>query len=129
MCSLTSEFTERLLTDCALFSFFSYQVSPYTVHLYFTPVRLYYHVAKYFYGVNYQPFAQIKTGLHPVALSYKKLYDVLRVFVEYPLSALMTVLATSIILILRHLCHSSISQRFSSNTLFDCSGLFLFKSV
>jgi len=45
----------------------SYRVSPNTLQRVFTPIRVYYHVMRWIFGKNYDPFeTDLKVGLHPL---------------------------------------------------------------
>lgn len=79
----------------------SYKVSADTVHLVFTPIRWYYRLSRYVFGDDYQPFDEVKVGLHPVAGFYKEYQGALRVLVKSPRYVLTTVLALMIYTILR----------------------------
>ena len=63
---------------------FSYKVSAETVHMVFAPIRWYYRWARFVFGSEYQPFVEVKEGLHPIAGFYKTYQGALRVLVKSP---------------------------------------------
>lgn len=79
----------------------SYKVSAETVHLVFTPIRWYYRLARWLFGAEYQPFVEVKEGLHPIAGFYKTYQGALRVLVKSPRYLLTTALAVVIYGIVR----------------------------
>jgi len=95
--------TSYLMVNDILTHVFSdnYKVSADTVHLVFTPIRWYYRLTRYLFGDQYQPFDEVKVGLHPIAGFYKTYQGPLRVLVKSPRYILTTVLAMLIYSILR----------------------------
>lgn len=57
---------------------YSYKVSADTVHLVFTPIRLYYRLTRFLFGEDYKPFKEVKEGLHPIPGFYKRHQATLR---------------------------------------------------
>ncbi|CAF4173055.1 unnamed protein product [Adineta steineri] len=76
----------------------NYKVSSRTVHLVFIPIRIYYHMTRWIYGNNYNPFVEIEEGLHPIPHFYKQQQAKMRfVFLKFPKYLFSTIIVAIII--------------------------------
>ncbi|CAF0901329.1 unnamed protein product [Adineta steineri] len=76
----------------------NYKVSSRTVHLVFIPIRIYYHMTRWIYGNNYNPFVEIEEGLHPIPYFYKQQQAKMRfVFLKFPKYLFSTIIIIIII--------------------------------
>lgn len=91
----------------------SYKVSADTIHLVFAPVRWYYRLMRALFGDTYQPFDEIKQGVHPIASLYKKYQGPLRLLVKSPRYIFTSVLALIMYYILRAVPHQFLFRSIS----------------
>ena len=61
---------------------FSYKASAEGVHMVFAPIRWYYRWARFVFGAEYQPFVEVKEGLHPIPRFYKTYQGEIRLLVK-----------------------------------------------
>ncbi|CAF1033380.1 unnamed protein product [Adineta steineri] len=79
----------------------NYKVSSATVQLGFLPIRVYYHITRWMYGNNYNPFVEIQDGLHPIPHFYKQQQAKIRfIFLEFPIYLFSTIIILSLLYIL-----------------------------
>ncbi|CAF4218339.1 unnamed protein product, partial [Adineta steineri] len=79
----------------------NYKVSSATVQLGFLPIRVYYHITRWMYGNNYNPFVEIQDGLHPIPHFYKQQQAKIRfIFLEFPIYLFSTIIILSLLNIL-----------------------------
>ncbi len=62
--------------------YFSNGVSHKTAQRIFTPFRIYYHLTRWLYGNNYDPFGSNIKGVHPI-LSFLKRHDTTIIIIYY----------------------------------------------
>lgn len=96
---------------CLFHSISSYKASADAVHFVFTPIRVYYRVTRYLFGENYQPFEEVREGLHPIAGFYKKYQAAIRILVKSSRYILTSALAFIIYSILRSISGSVGKQK------------------
>jgi hypothetical protein len=78
---------------------FSHRASSNTLQRVFTPIRVYYHLMRWIFGKDYDPFeTKMKEGLHPIPVFLKKYHFPIRVIYYAPMYILPTL---SIAFILR----------------------------
>ena len=83
---------------------FSYRASPHQIHRVFIPIRAYYHVMRWIFGKNYNPFeTSVNEGLHPLLAFLKSHQQMFRLAYYAVIYVVPTLLIAFILHILQSL--------------------------